>query len=189
MVGVFIWKCLIFPQNPFHKSHKALSPTHCYRRGITLREENILFGVSSQLFTRFSNFAPCSTFQSRFVPILFESRQVWVFRISGRHRESDFSREIGLFHTCRGFRSTSEIFRELYEAFMDLQNWTLLLSWDTESDDSRMMTGRKSGNQKSDLKVCQRRNWLKICCQITNYDIFFCCLWCNTPPLCPFQSW
>ena len=56
MVGVFIWKCLIFPQNPFHKSHKALSPTHCYRRGITLREENILFGVSSQFLTDFKIF-------------------------------------------------------------------------------------------------------------------------------------
>ena len=36
MVGLFIRKGLIFPQNPFHKTHKDLSPGHCHPREITL---------------------------------------------------------------------------------------------------------------------------------------------------------
>ena len=120
MVGLFIRKGLIFPQNPFHKTHKDLSPGHCHRREITLpgekEQENILFRFVN--FGKFSHFcAPHIPWHS--VPILFKSMRVWVFRNLVLHGESDFSREIGLFHTCREFR---EIFKAFYEAFMDLQN-------------------------------------------------------------------
>ena len=54
MVGLLIIKGLIFPQNPFHKTHKDLSPTYCYRWKIALPQENILFKFFN--FVRFSDF-------------------------------------------------------------------------------------------------------------------------------------
>lgn len=65
MVGFFIRKGLIFPQNPFHKTHKDLSASHCPRREITLpgekAPENILFKFFN--FGRFSHFCG-STFRA-----------------------------------------------------------------------------------------------------------------------------
>ena len=102
MVGFLIRKGLIFPQNPFHKTHKDLSPGHCQRREITLpekkEEENILFFNIG----RFSHFCSLHS-EGHSVPFPFKCVRVWVFRNLLLHGESGFSREIGLFHTCRDF--------------------------------------------------------------------------------------
>ena len=96
MVGLFIRKGLIFPQNPFHKTNKDLSPTYCYRWKITLPLENILFKFFN--FGRFSDFfALQSTFQATLYPSYlnlceFGCLEIWCCMANQTfHGKSDFS--------------------------------------------------------------------------------------------------
>ena len=113
---LFIRNVLIFPQNPFHRAHKDLRPAHCHHREITLpieKKGNVLFNFSSFGF-RFSGFCIIA---SHPVLILFESMQVWVCAAAACQIRLFTGNR--LFYTCRGFRSTREIFRAFYEAFID----------------------------------------------------------------------
>ena len=120
--GIFYPKGSDFSTKPFSQNSQRPFAGYCHCRGITLpMENNRKISCSSYLILVDFQFSVLYI-PGYSVPILFKSLQVWVFRNLALHGESDFSREIRVFHTCREFRSTREIFKAFYEAFMDLQN-------------------------------------------------------------------